>query len=70
MKIRLDLIESRLQLLIEQWMIPVAKKDFQSRLAHQLVQALQEHLISSRDNTQEEIHSYTIFLASGYGPCL
>lgn len=62
MKIRLDVIESRLQLLIEQWMVPVAKKDFQSRLAHQLVQALQEHLLSSRGHPAEVTHTYTIFL--------
>jgi hypothetical protein len=62
MKIPLDLIEARLQLLIEQWMVPVVKKDFQSRLAHQLVQALQEHLISSSDQTAESMHLYTIYM--------
>jgi hypothetical protein len=62
MKIRLDLIESRLQQLIEHWMVPVAKRDFQSRLAHQLVQALQEHLMSSKGHPTEAIALYTIFL--------
>lgn len=47
MKIRLDIIEARLQALIEQWMVPVAITDFQSRLAHQFVQAFQEHLITT-----------------------
>jgi len=62
MRIRLDLIESRLQILIEQWMVPVARKDFHSRLAHQMVQALQQYLLTSVDLTAEGTHTYTIFL--------
>lgn len=47
MKIRLDVIEARLQALIEQWMIPIAITNFESRLAHQLVQAFQEHIATA-----------------------
>lgn len=62
MRIRLDLIESRLQILIEQWMVPVARKDFHSRLAHQMVQALQQHLVTSVDLSSAGAHTYTIYL--------
>ncbi len=43
-------------------MVPVAKREFQSRLAHQLVQALQEHLMSSGGQPAESAHLYIIFL--------
>ncbi len=62
MKIRLDLIESRLQILVEQWMIPVARGDFKSRLARQLVQALQEHLAASPEDHPASSQQYTIHL--------
>jgi len=44
MKNRLDRIEARLQAIIEQWMLPATARDFESRLAYQLVRAFQEQL--------------------------
>jgi hypothetical protein len=51
-----------LQTLIEQWMMPVVKKDFQYRLAHDLVQALQEHLVSSGEVSPGSAQRYHIVL--------
>jgi hypothetical protein len=62
MRIRLDLIETRLQMLIEHWMVPIARNDFQSRLARQLVQALQEHLASPSDDPSGSAQHYTIYM--------
>ncbi|MBI4927311.1 MAG: FHA domain-containing protein [Anaerolineae bacterium] len=58
MKIRLDVIESHLQLLIEQWLTPVLKNDVQSSLARQLVLAFQEQLAAG----EAGVHHYRICL--------
>jgi pSer/pThr/pTyr-binding forkhead associated (FHA) protein len=49
MKIHLNLIESRLRMLIEEWVVPFNRGDFQNRLAHQLVDAMQDHIYTGDD---------------------
>ena len=61
MKTRLDLIESRLQALIE-GLAPFSKGDVQSRLAHQLVEAMHDELSAAEDGRLEAPCRYTIFL--------
>ena len=62
MKIRLNLIESRLRALIEDWIVPFKTPGFQSKLAHQLVEAMQEHI--QTDNLGQAVapYQYTIQL--------
>jgi len=62
MRIRLDLIESRLQALIEEWIIPVGRANFQSRLAHQLIEFMQQNLDTSREGYFSGVNRYTIFV--------
>jgi hypothetical protein len=45
MKIHLDLIESRLRQVIETWIVPFNRSDFQHRLAHQVVEAMRHTII-------------------------
>ena len=47
MRIRLDAIENRLRMLIEEWFIPFRSDDFQKKLAHLLVQALHEKIYTN-----------------------
>jgi hypothetical protein len=47
MKIRLDIIENRLRLLIEEWIIPFQSDNFQKKLAHLLVKALHEQIYTN-----------------------
>lgn len=61
MKTRLDLIESRLQALIE-GLSPFSRGDVQSRLAHQLVEAMHNELSAGEDGRLEAPCRYTIFL--------
>ncbi len=61
MKTRLDLIESRLQALIE-GLAPFSKGDVQSRLAHQLVEAMHNELSAAEDGRLEAPCRYTIFM--------
>lgn len=49
-------------MLIEHWMVPVARNDFQTRLARQLVQALQEHLSASAEDPSGTPQHYSIYL--------
>jgi pSer/pThr/pTyr-binding forkhead associated (FHA) protein len=62
MKIRLNLIESRLRVLIEEWIVPFQTDGFQSKLAHQLVESMQEHI--QTDNLGQAVapYQYTIQL--------
>lgn len=62
MKIRLNLIESRLRVLIEEWIVPFKTTGFQSKLAHQLVESMQEHI--QTDNLGQAVapYQYTIRL--------
>jgi len=61
MKTRLDFIESRLQALIE-GLAPFSKGDVQSRLAHQLVEAMHNELSAAEDGRLEAPCRYTLFL--------
>ena len=49
-------------MLIEHWMVPVARNDFQSRLARQLVQALQEHLATPAEDPSGSAQHYSIYM--------
>jgi hypothetical protein len=62
MKLRLDLIETRLQALIEEWIIPTTRGNIQVRMAHQLVNAMQEHLSVDHDGHTIAPDQYTIYL--------
>jgi hypothetical protein len=62
MRIRLDLIESRLQALIEEWIIPVNRANFQSRLAHQLIEVMQRDLDAAGESHISRVNRYTIFV--------
>jgi len=62
MRTQLDLIEARLQALIESSVELVARGDAQHRLAHQLVEAAQKNLQTDSDNRSIAPNLYTIFL--------
>lgn len=62
MRTKLDLIEARLQALIESSVAIFARGDAQQRLAHQLVEAIQESLQTGPDNRSIAPFLYTIYL--------
>lgn len=62
MKAKLDQIEARLQTLIESSVAIFARGDVQHRLAHQLVDAVQENITASPDGRSFAPSVYTIFL--------
>lgn len=62
MKIRLTLIESRLRVLIEEWIVPFKTTGFQSKLAHQLVESMQEHIQTNEQGQAIAPFQYTIQL--------
>lgn len=59
---RLDEIEARLQALIESSVALFAKGDAQHLLAHQLIAAAQDNIITDQENRAIAPHIYTIFL--------
>lgn len=62
MKIRLNLIESRLRILIEDWVVPFNRGDFQNRLVHQLVEAMRDHIYEDEDGQAVVPSQYVITL--------
>ena len=62
MKIRLNLIESRLRVLIEEWMIPFNSEGFQQKLAHLLVESMLEHIRNDGSAQPVAPYQYTIQL--------
>jgi hypothetical protein len=62
MKIRLNLIESRLRILIEEWMVPFNSEGFQQKLAHQLVESMLEHIHTDGNGQSIAPYQYTIQL--------
>ena len=62
MKISLDLIETRLRMLIEEWIIPFKSDDFQQKLAHRLVEALHNQIYSGENGEVIAPHHYIIHL--------
>ncbi|NLG97457.1 MAG: DUF3662 domain-containing protein [Chloroflexi bacterium] len=58
----LDLIEARLQALIESTVVLFARGDDQHRLAHQLVEAAQANIYNGPDGSTVAPSFYTIFL--------
>jgi hypothetical protein len=62
MRTQLDLIEARLQALIESSVALFARGDAQHRLAHQLVEAAQRNLHTSSDNRSIAPDMYIIYL--------
>jgi pSer/pThr/pTyr-binding forkhead associated (FHA) protein len=62
MKMKLDQIEARLQALIESSSAIFANSDAHHKLAHQLVQAAQENLVSSPDGQTLAPGVFTIYL--------
>lgn len=62
MRTKLDLIEARLQALIENSVVLFARGDAQHRLAHQLIEAAKESLPSSADESFITPSLFTIYL--------
>jgi hypothetical protein len=62
MKTKLDQVESRLQAIIESSVVLFARGDSQHRLAHELVSAVQENIISEPDGRTLAPNMYTIYL--------
>lgn len=62
LKIHLDLIESRLRQVIETWIVPFNRGDFQHRLAHAVVEAMREKIFLSENGQPVAPHRFTIRL--------
>jgi hypothetical protein len=62
MKTKLDQVEARLQTLIESSLAIFARGDAQHRLAHQLVEAVQENMMTEADGRIIAPNTYTIYL--------
>lgn len=62
LKIHLDQIELRLRQVIETWIVPFNRSNFQERLARQMVQAIREKLIPTRDGRLLAPYLFTIQL--------
>lgn len=62
MRTKLDQIEARLQALIESSVSLFARGDAQQRLAHQLVEAVQENIVTDPDGKMVAPNIYTIYL--------
>lgn len=58
----LDRIESRLQSLIEEWIIPFSRVDIQGNLAHHLIEAMRSQLTTASLEHPAAPNRYTIFL--------
>jgi pSer/pThr/pTyr-binding forkhead associated (FHA) protein len=62
MRIRLDVIETRLRMFIEEWFIPFRSDDFQRKLAHLLVNALHEQIYTNDNGEMVAPYQYVIRL--------
>ncbi len=62
MRTKLDLIEARLQALIENSVVKFARGDAQHRLAHQLIEAAKESMPNSADENYIPPSLFTIYL--------
>lgn len=62
MRIRLDVIETRLRILIEEWIVPFKSNDFQRKLAHLLVEALHEQIYTNDNGEMVAPYQYIIRL--------
>ena len=62
MKIRLEVIETRLRMLIEEWIVPFKSDDFQKKLAHLLVEALHDKIYTADNGETIAPHHFIIRL--------
>lgn len=62
MRSKLDLVEARLQALIESSVALFARGDAQHRLAHELIEAARQNLTTGADGRQVAPNQYTVYL--------